>query len=370
MRTVADAKEILKVISSLMMRRTAATLGAVLASLAMAVPALALSVTVNGQATVFNPPPIERAGRVFVPLRGVFEALGASVVYEGGVINATGNGQRISLTIGSQSATVNGQAQTLDVAPFIIGASTYVPLRFVSEALGAGVNYDATNQIVALTTHGSMAGQSRMAPPPGAMPMTHEHYLRNLQPAYGGTVASTRPTLQGEFSEPVDPNSVRVTLDGRDVSSGATVSPSGFIYSPASPLESTQHTAMITGKLQSGEPFQEPYNFTSGTAAPVNSVIVRSPPDDSTVPSTFTITGRTIPNGRVHIVAGSTASVGGVFAFGTGNYTGDTIADGRGDFSQSVTLQTVSGASIGVTVISTDPATKEAAEKKLRLKAQ
>jgi Copper amine oxidase N-terminal domain len=356
------------VISSLMMRRTAATLGAVLASLAMAVPALALSVTVNGQATAFNPPPIERAGRVFVPLRGVFEALGASVVYEGGVINATGNGQRISLTIGSQSATVDGQPQTLDVAPFIIGASTYVPLRFVSEALGAGVNYDAANQIVALTTHGSV---SRMAPPPEGVPMhEHEHYLRNLTPAYGGTVASTRPTLQGEFTEPVDPNSVRVTLDGRDVTSGATVSPNGFIYSPASPLESTQHTAMITGKLQSGQPFQEPYNFTSGTAAPVNSVIVRSPPDDSTVPNTFTITGRTVPNGRVHIVAGSTASVGGVFAFGTGNYTGDTIADERGDFSQSVTLQTVSGASIGVTVISTDPTTKEAAEKKLRLKAQ
>jgi len=357
------------VISSLIVRRTTAALGAVAASLALAVPALALSVTVNGQTTTFNPPPIERAGRVFVPLRGVFEALGASVVYQGGVINATGNGQRISLTIGSQAATVNGQPQTLDVAPFIIGASTYVPLRFVSEALGAGVNYDASNQIVALTT-GRSAAMAPPVAPPGAIAMTHRHYLRNLEPAYGGTVASTRPTLQGEFSEPVDPNSIHMTLDGRDVTSAATVSPNGFVYSPASPLESSEHTALITGRLQSGQPFQEPYTFTTGTAAPVNSIYVATPPEGSTVPNTFTIAGKTVPNARVHIVAGATATVGGMFAFGAGNYTGDAIADPSGHFEQSVTLQTVSGASIGVTVISTDPATKEAAEKKLRLRAQ
>ena len=91
-----------------------------------------------------------------------------------------------------------------------------MPLRFVSEALGAGVNYDASNQIVALTT-GRSAAMAPPVAPPGAIAMTHRHYLRNLEPAYGGTVASTRPTLQGEFSEPVDPNSIHMTLDGRDV---------------------------------------------------------------------------------------------------------------------------------------------------------
>jgi hypothetical protein len=59
-----------------------------------------------------------------------------------------------------------------------------------------------------------------------------------------------------------------------------------------------------------------------------------------------------------------------VFAFGAGSYGGDTIADGNGNFSQSISLQTVPGASIGLTVTSTDPVTKEAAEKKLRLHAQ
>jgi hypothetical protein len=82
------------------------------------------------------PAPQERAGRVFVPLRGIFEQLGASVVYQNGIINAQGNGRAVSLRIGSTQATVNGQLQNLDVPPFVVGASTYVPLRFVSQAQG------------------------------------------------------------------------------------------------------------------------------------------------------------------------------------------------------------------------------------------
>ena len=49
-----------------------------------------VTVFVNGRAMNFKQPPIERAGRVFVPLRGIFEQLGATVVYTNGQINATG----------------------------------------------------------------------------------------------------------------------------------------------------------------------------------------------------------------------------------------------------------------------------------------
>src|ERR1700758_3274696 len=109
---------------------------AVAASLALAAmaagPALAdgPSVQVNGATANLNPAPTERAGRVFVPLRGVFEQLGATVVYDSGAINATGRHHTVSLHVGSLQAVVDNQPETLDVAPFIIGASTYVPLRF------------------------------------------------------------------------------------------------------------------------------------------------------------------------------------------------------------------------------------------------
>jgi hypothetical protein len=102
-----------------------------------------VSVSLNGAPLPLNPAPQERAGRIFVPLRGIFERLGASVVYENGTINAQGSGHSVSLRIGSNQATVDGQNQLLDVAPFMIGDSTYVPLRFVSQALGTNVNYDS-----------------------------------------------------------------------------------------------------------------------------------------------------------------------------------------------------------------------------------
>jgi hypothetical protein len=123
-----------------------------------------IAVTLDGNALDLSPAPIIDAGRVFVPLRGVFEDLGASVVYANGTINATGNGRDIALQIGSTQATVNGQPQTLDVAPFIVGASTFVPLRFVSEALGASVNWDETQRLVAIETPGGASSGSDVAP--------------------------------------------------------------------------------------------------------------------------------------------------------------------------------------------------------------
>ena len=126
-------------------------------------PAVAsVGVTINGSAVDISPQPITQAGRVFVPLRGVFEQLGASVVYENGEINATGNGRNISLHIGSTQAAVDGQPQTIDVAPFIVGASTYVPLRFISEALGASVDWDDASSTVAISLAG--APQTEAAP--------------------------------------------------------------------------------------------------------------------------------------------------------------------------------------------------------------
>ena len=341
-------------------------LGALLAITTL--PAWALSVTVNGQIATFNPPPIERAGRVFVPLRGVFERLGASVVYQGGVINATGNNRTISLKIGSTTAAINGEAKTIDVAPFIIGASTYVPLRFVSEALGAGVNYDSGNAIVALTTSGNVAAAPAAPAAPAAAPVAN--ILKDFEPGNGSVVMSTKPTVSANFNQNVDPNSVHLMLDGRDITSASTTSTTGFVYAPPSPLQSIKHTASASGKLANGGSFAQSWAFTTGTETPKNTLVLATPIDETTVGQNFEIKGKTLPNARIHIVAGATASLGGVFAFGAGNYTGDTIADGNGNFSQAVSLQTVSGATIGLTVTSTDATTKESAQKKLRLRAQ
>jgi hypothetical protein len=132
-----------------------------------------VAVTVDGNEADFSPPPTIQAGRVFVPLRGVFERLGASVVYSNGTINATGHGRTISLQIGSTQATIDGQPQSLDVAPYIVGASTYVPLRFISQALGASVQWDENDRMVSIESSGGQPynsqandSESDYAPPP------------------------------------------------------------------------------------------------------------------------------------------------------------------------------------------------------------
>jgi len=353
-------------------RRVVASAVAVAALLGSTLPALAVSVQLNGSAVSLNPPPITRAGRVFVPLRGIFERLGASVVYQAGTINATGsNGRTVSLHIGAHTATVNGASQPLDVAPFIIGASTYVPLRFVSQALGATVNYDAANQIVAIGTNGTNTNAAPAAAAPTNAAKSALHLVENaLQPGRNGYVQSTKPTIQATFSQHADPNSVHVTLDGRDITATTTISDTGIVYTPQSDLQNSKHTVRVSGKDASGVAFDRGWPFTSGTTQPTNSVTISSPADGAAVGGAFTVSGHTTPNARVHIVAGSAASFGGILHFGTGTYTGDTLADASGNFSQQVSLQTVPGGQIGVTVTSTDPATKASAQKTLRLSAQ
>src|SRR5580698_9151309 len=114
-----------------------------------------VDITINGNGVDVNPSPIVQDGRVFVPLRGVFHRLGASVVYNNGQINATGRDREVSLNIGSTQATVDGQPETLDVAPFIVGESTFVPLRFISQSLGAGVSWDENDRTVQISLSGA-----------------------------------------------------------------------------------------------------------------------------------------------------------------------------------------------------------------------
>ena len=126
----------------------------------LAVPASAhVTVDVNGAPMSFTAPPLIQAGRVFVPLRGIFERLGAAVDYQNGTITATGNGRAVMVRIGSTQATIDDRQETVDSAPFIVGATTYVPLRFISQALGAGVDYDSGNRIVSI----QLQGQSQPA---------------------------------------------------------------------------------------------------------------------------------------------------------------------------------------------------------------
>lgn len=83
-------------------------------------------------------------GRTLVPMRAIFERLGASVSWDGTAQTVTGAKDDISITlpIGKATAVKNGTALVLDVPAQIISGRTMVPVRFVAESLGCKVEYD------------------------------------------------------------------------------------------------------------------------------------------------------------------------------------------------------------------------------------
>ena len=119
------------------------------------ISAQSIDVTLNGNPVQFSgTQPIVVQGRVLVPLRGVLEEMGANVDWnaETQTVFARKNDKSIQLPIGSLTATINGQTVKLDVPAKVIGGSTMVPLRFLSEALGATVSWDNASRTVIITS--------------------------------------------------------------------------------------------------------------------------------------------------------------------------------------------------------------------------
>ena len=98
-------------------------------------------IVVNSEIKTIDAASIVENNRTFVPFRALAEAFGATVAYDEATqaVTAELNGTTVVMTIGSATYTVNGVEKTADVAPFINGSRTMVPVRFVAEAFGITV---------------------------------------------------------------------------------------------------------------------------------------------------------------------------------------------------------------------------------------
>lgn len=99
--------------------------------------------------------PIIFNDRALVPIREVFEAMGAKVGYDDGDINVSMNGTTVSMSIGDSVVEVNGKKKTIPdgVVPKLIAkkgesAKTMVPVRFISESIGMDVEFDGDNGVI------------------------------------------------------------------------------------------------------------------------------------------------------------------------------------------------------------------------------
>lgn len=112
-----------------------------------------VSITINGEAINVNDPILNKSDFLLLPMRALYEAVGASVDWNKETLTASAirNGKMVDLTIDSKTALVDGQEVAMDVAPFMYKDRTYMPLRFVSENFDGVVNWDEATQSVDIT---------------------------------------------------------------------------------------------------------------------------------------------------------------------------------------------------------------------------
>lgn len=95
-------------------------------------------------------------GSVMLPFRAVFNALGIpdnQILWSDSSksIEVQAEKKYIFLVVGSNRALIDSKLITLNAAPFIKDGRTYVPVRFVAEALGANVSWNANSRTVTIT---------------------------------------------------------------------------------------------------------------------------------------------------------------------------------------------------------------------------
>lgn len=97
-------------------------------------------------------PPTIVDGRTLVPVRAIFEYLGATVEWENDTRTAVGTrGETvIRIQIDNTTAYVNGEARTLDVPAKLINGRTMVPARFISETFGCKVTWYGKTETAAI----------------------------------------------------------------------------------------------------------------------------------------------------------------------------------------------------------------------------
>ena len=113
-----------------------------------------IKVVIDGETLETDQSPIIVNDRTLVPMRAIFEKLGASVDWNESAqaVTAVKGEREISLAIGGDVMRIDGEAKTLDVPAMLYNERTLVPVRAVSEALNCNVNWIGEENTVVITT--------------------------------------------------------------------------------------------------------------------------------------------------------------------------------------------------------------------------
>lgn len=118
-----------------------------------------INVTIDGKAQTYDVMPVIVDSRTLVPMRGIFEALGAEITWDDATKTVTGKKGDVivELQIGNTVAKLNGKDITLDVPASIVSSRTMVPVRFISESLGCSVDWIGDTKTVVISSKEKLA---------------------------------------------------------------------------------------------------------------------------------------------------------------------------------------------------------------------
>ena len=133
-------------------------LAAILAAAALAF-AKPIEVRVDGQPVLTDVAPVSTNAEVFVPVRPLSDALGAETHYDQktGEILLTHGDQLLRMKIGDPHATLNSMPLTLKNAPFRVRGRAMISLKTVQRAFGVRVKFDKNRSRVDVNTLGTAA---------------------------------------------------------------------------------------------------------------------------------------------------------------------------------------------------------------------
>lgn len=127
---------------------TAAVLAAFMVSNVMAGESISLKI--DDTELECEVPPQIIDGRTMVPVRAIFEAVGAEVSWDSNTKTVTGikGDTTVEMTVDSRTEFINDEAVEMDAAPIVTEGRTLAPARYVAEAFGCSVEWDAENKAV------------------------------------------------------------------------------------------------------------------------------------------------------------------------------------------------------------------------------
>lgn len=115
-----------------------------------------IAMLLNGQNLTSDVAPYIISGTTLVPLRVISNGIGAQVAWDQAskTVSIQKDGSSLALTLGNKTAQVNGENVSLDIPLQAVSGRTLAPLRFVGEHLGLDVNWNSSDHTIYLNTPG------------------------------------------------------------------------------------------------------------------------------------------------------------------------------------------------------------------------